>query len=98
MCNASDIFAGRTLRKPIDDTVSDPKHNVAQSDVSQLYRYGRKFGCHSVALIYPKTPQFQSPLRHEFDDAVGEPLTLWCFPFDMHQPSHSVEAITEKTR
>ena len=84
--------------KKIDNTVSDPKHNVAQSDVYQLYSYGRKFGCHSVALIYPKTPQFQSPLRYEFDDAVGQPLTLSCFPFDVLQPSASVRAIIEKVR
>ena len=64
----------------------------------QLYSYGRKFGCRSVALIYPKTPQFQSPLRYEFNDAVGQPLTLWCFPFDVLQPSASVRAIIEKVR
>ena len=84
--------------KKIDDTISDPKHSVAQADVYQLYSYGRKFGCHSVALIYPKTPQFQSPLRYEFDDAVGQPLTLWCFPFNVLQPSASVRAIIEKVR
>ena len=85
--------------KKIDGTVSDPKHDVAQSDVYQLYSYGRKFGCRKVALVYPRTQQFQSPLRYQFDDKVcGQPLDLWCFPFDVLQPSDSVCAIIETIR
>ena len=77
--------------KKIDGTVRDPKHDVAQGDVYQIYSYGRRFGCRTVALIYPRTQQFQSPLRYQFDDKVcGQPLDLWCFPFDVLQPSHSV--------
>ena len=83
--------------KKIDGTVSNPKHDVAQGDVYQLYSYGRKFGCRTVALIYPRTQQFQSPLRYQFNDKVcGQPLDLWCFPFDVLQPSASVRAIIEK--
>ena len=83
--------------KKIDGTVSDPKHNVAQSDIYQLYSYGRKFGCCTVALIYPRTQQFQSPLRYQFDDKVcGQPLDLWCFPFDVLEPSRSVRHMIEE--
>ena len=71
-------------------------HKVAPSDIYQLYSYGRKFGCGNVALIYPKTGQFQRRLRYEFDDAVGQPLTLWCFPFDVREPSQSVKGITDE--
>ena len=100
------LMHGKTVRfvldakwKKIDGTSSDPKHDVVQADVYQLYSYGRKFGCHSVALIYPKTRQFQSPLRYQFDDeVVGQPLTLWCFPFDVRQPSHSVRDMIEELR
>ena len=73
----------------------DPKRDIAQSDVYQLYSYGRKFGCRTVALIYPKTTHFQKPLPYEFDDKVNnQPLTLWCFPFDVVQPEHSVACIS----
>ena len=80
--------------KKIGGTGSGQTHEIAQSDIYQLYSYGRKFGCRNVALIYPKTPQFRSPLRYQFEDAVGQPLTLWCFPFDVRQPRGSVKAIT----
>ena len=76
--------------------IEDPKRDIAQSDVYQLYSYGRKFGCRTVALLYPKTPQFNAPLHYEFADAVnGQPLALWCFPFDVVDPQHSVAGISD---
>ena len=74
--------------------IKDPKHDVAQSDIYQLYSYGRKYGCRTVALIYPRTAQFQHPLRYDFDDTVtSQPLSLWCFPFDVVRPRDSVQCI-----
>ena len=74
--------------------IKDPKHDVAQSDIYQLYSYGRKYGCRTVALIYPRTAQFRRPLRYDFDDKVtGQPLSLWCFPFDVVHPRDSVQCI-----
>ena len=71
--------------------IGDPKRDIAQSDVYQLYSYGRKFGCPAVALLYPKTPRFNMPLPYKFNDAVcGQPLTLWCIPFDVVDPVASV--------
>ena len=53
-----------------------------------------KFGCRTVALLYPKTPQFTTALRYEFEDAVhGSPLALWCFPFDVVDSGASVACI-----
>ena len=70
------------------------KHDIVQSDIYQLYSYGRKYGCRTVALIYPRTKEFQCPLRYEFDDSVrDQPLTLWRFPFDLEEPQHSVKRI-----
>ena len=75
-------------------TITDPKKHITQSDVYQLYSYGRKFGCRTVALIYPSTKEFQCPLRYEFNDTVrGQPLTLWCCPFDVVRPQDSVKCI-----
>ena len=39
-------------KKEVRNDGSDPKHGVVQDDIYQLYSYGRKFGCGSVALIY----------------------------------------------
>ena len=77
--------------------IDDPKDDIAQSDVYQLYSYGRKFGCPTVALLYPKTPQFNKPLRYEFNDAVrDQPLALWCFPFDVADSGTSVASIIDQ--
>ena len=79
--------------------IEDPKRHIAQSDVYQLYSYGRKYGCPAVALLYPKTPQFNKPLRYEFNDAVhDQPLALWCFPFDVVDPFASVASIMDELR
>lgn len=70
------------------------KHGANQGDIYQIYSYGRRFGCAAVALIYPKTAAFHSSLRYEFRDAIqGQPLTLFCFPFDVEQPDGSVHRI-----
>ena len=77
--------------------IEDPTGDIAQADVYQLYSYGRKYGCPAVALLYPKTPQFNKPLRYEFDDAVhDQPLALWCFPFDVVDPGASVASIMDE--
>ena len=80
--------------KAINGTSDDSTHDIAQSDIYQLYSYGRKYGCRTVALIYPRTAQFQHPLRYDFDDKVtSQPLSLWCFPFDVVHPRDSVRCI-----
>ena len=80
--------------KKINGDSKDPKHGISQDDVYQLYSYGRKFGCTKVALIYPKTRKFASPLRYEFQDEVaGQRLALLCIPFDVSQSKDSVAEI-----
>ena len=83
--------------KEIDGGGKDPKHGISQGDVYQLYSYGRKFGCATVALIYPRTAKFHSPLRYEFNDKVdGQKLELFCFPFDVVRPDESVREIMRR--
>ncbi len=83
--------------KKIDGNARDPKHGISQGDVYQLYGYGRKFGCAKVALLYPRTPDFDSPLRYEFNDRVpGQRLDLFCFPFDVLHPDESVREIMDQ--
>ena len=80
--------------KKTDGTSNDPKHGVSQDDIYQLYSYGRNYGCLTVALIFPQNQKFKSPLKYEFDDKVaGQPLTLFCFPFNVEEPKESVQTI-----
>ena len=84
-------------KKDVRNAGKDPKHGVIQDDIYQLYSYGRKFGCATVALIYPRTRTFDSPLRYEFKDKVaGQGLTLICFPFDVVRPEKSVREIMQR--
>ncbi len=83
--------------KTIDGDGKDSKHGISQDDVYQLYSYGRRFGSATVALIYPRTREFDSPLRYEFNDEVaGQGLELFCFPFDVMQPKESVRGIMRR--
>ena len=78
-----------TKWKRINGEGSDPKHGISQADMYQLFAYGKKYGCKQVALVYPKTEQFQKTLRYKFD----KELSLSCFPFDVTRPQGSVEEI-----
>ena len=78
-------------KKDINNDGNAPKRGVSQDDIYQLYSYGRKFGCGTVALIFPRTRVFNSPLRYEFQDSVDAlRLTLFCLPLDVMRPKESV--------
>ena len=79
--------------KRINEDDSDRKHGISQADMYQLFAYGKKYGCKQVALVYPKTEQFQDmdKLRYKFD----EELSLACFPFDVTKPKESVREIID---
>ena len=58
------------------------KYGLNQSDFYQLYAYGQKYleGTGCLALIYPRTEQFEAPLApFQFD----ERLALEVLPFDL---------------
>ena len=78
-----------TKWKRIDENSSDRKPNIIQSDMYQLYSYGKKYGCGKVALIYPRTKNFKEPFHYCFDEG----LSLFCFPFDVENPKESVGKI-----
>lgn len=52
----------------------------------QLYAYGKRYGCRTVALAYPRSPGFTSPLTYGFFDG----LRLACLPFEVTRPEASV--------
>ena len=67
------------------------KRGIVQADMYQLYAYGKRYGCRTVALVYPRTDDFDVPLRFVFDDD----LTLLGLPFDVSQPELSVHRCLE---
>ena len=91
MFNNKAKFILDTKWKRINEDDSDRKHGIIQADMYQLFAYGKKYGCKQVALVYPKTEQFQDmdKLRYRFD----EELLLTCFPFDVAEPEKSVREI-----
>ena len=80
-----------TKWKRIDEQANDPKRDITQSDMYQLYSYGKKYNCEKVALIYPRTDKFKEHFHYCFD----EELSLFCFPFDVANPEDSVKEIMD---
>lgn len=79
------------------DKEDSPKHGIIQDDMYQLYSYGAQYRCKTVALIYPRTKDFTSPLEYKFGPDFDNPsLKLFCFPFDVEKPEESIKEIVEK--
>ena len=93
MFNNKAKFILDTKWKRINEDDSNRKHGIIQADMYQLFAYGKKYGCKQVALVYPKTKQFQDmdKLCYRFD----EELSLACFPFDVTEPEESVRKIID---
>ena len=81
-----------TKWKRINAEDGDLKRGVNQADMYQMFVYGKKYGCRKVALVYPKTDQFDKPLYYKFDDQ----LSLTCFPFDVTESERSVREIIQQ--
>ena len=73
--------------KEIDASKPDKNYGIAQSDLYQLYAYGKRYKCRKLALIYPQTRNFKAPLTYRLVDE----LTLICLPFDVTSPEKSVQ-------
>ena len=62
-------------------------YGITQSDLYQLYAYGKRYKCRKLALVYPQTRKFNAPLTYRLVDE----LTLLCLPFDVTSPKNSVQ-------
>ena len=86
--------------KRLNEGKKDSKHGISQADMYQLYSYGAQYHCKKVALVYPKTKDFTSPLEYKFGpDFKDASMKLFCFPFDVENPEKtegSVKEIVEK--
>ena len=78
-----------TKWKRINAEDGDLKLGIHQADMYQMFVYGKKYECEKVALVYPKTKEFDKAKEFSFD----EDLSLVCVPFDVTKPECSVRDI-----
>jgi len=75
--NVSHCWVADTKWKLIDDR--EVRHGISQSDMYQLYAYGKKYdNCQGLFLIYPKSGHFNEDKLFSFEKG----LNLICTPFD----------------
>ena len=77
--------------KKVDANSENPKHEIVESDLYQLYAHAALNDCNAMALIYPRNARFESTLRYRFFDGSA----LLAVPFDVTQPQESVSQIIE---
>ncbi|GAB6014227.1 MAG: hypothetical protein Lm2023SU_05780 [Serratia ureilytica] len=60
-----------------------PLYGVAQSDLYQMFAYGRKYlgGSGDMYFIYPAHEDFNHPVRQHF--AFSDTLRLWVVPYQI---------------
>jgi 5-methylcytosine-specific restriction enzyme subunit McrC len=76
-----------TKWKLLDESQEKTNYNISQSDMYQLYAYGKKYGLNNslsiepkLVLLYPSNPNFQKPI----EDFIYEgDLVLRVLPFDL---------------
>ena len=78
-----------TKWKVLDRTNTRDNFQISQSDLYQLYTYGKQYSSKTLVLIYPMSPIFKEPLSFEYAD--GPPLI--CFPFDVDDAKTSVDRL-----
>lgn len=75
-----------TKWKIIDQSLNNKNYNISQSDMYQLYAYGKKYTRNKVphlVLLYPSNPKFTSKLQNFVYE--GD-LKLEVVPFDFNAP------------
>ena len=71
-------------------TISD----VHGSDLYQIYAYGKRYKCQTVALVYPRNSTFIRPCNFQFFDG----LKLVLLPFDVSSPAGSQRSVQRALR
>jgi 5-methylcytosine-specific restriction enzyme subunit McrC len=91
-----------TKWKLLDESKENKNYNISQSDMYQLYAYGKKYGLNNslliepkLVLLYPSNPNFQKPL----EDFIYEgDLKLSVIPFDLKKSLNIIEEKAEVVR
>lgn len=76
----NDTFIFDTKWKMIDATKSKQNYGIEQTDLYQMYAYGKKYNAQQLFLIYPSNENFQAPLQ-VFD--YESDMRLQIIPFDL---------------
>ncbi len=80
--------------KPIGNRGSSLIPGIDSHDLYQIYAYGKLYECHAVALVYPRSGGFTSPVTVQFFDD----LKLVCQPFDVTSPESGVRCALRMLR
>ena len=76
------IIVADTKWKMINQHMSQSNYNISQADMYQLYAYGKKYqaknGSVRLALIYPHSESFYTPLSFKYE----EDLPIGAIPYD----------------
>lgn len=91
-----------TKWKLLDESQEKKNYNISQSDMYQLYAYGKKYGLGNsltkepkLVLLYPSNPNFQNPL----DEFIYEgELVLNVIPFDLKKSLSKIDEQKELTK
>jgi 5-methylcytosine-specific restriction enzyme subunit McrC len=67
-------------KQTYDNDIEDNKKGISQSDMYQLFAYGKKYQVNKVVLIYPKWDNFNDSFNFKLDD---DDLTLEVCPFEL---------------
>jgi 5-methylcytosine-specific restriction enzyme subunit McrC len=78
--NEEKIVVFDTKWKLIDASKSKQNYGIEQSDLYQMYAYGKKYAAQQLFLIYPANENFKTPLQ-VFD--YEENMRLQVLPFDL---------------
>jgi len=89
--DSKECFIADTKWKVID--ANEINKGISQSDMYQLYAYGKKYQnekdtCCGLFLIYPQSPKFIKEIENEFAFDFEEGLRLHCLSFDCDIGSH----------
>ncbi len=74
-----DNIIGDTKWKLIDSENRKDKYDISQSDMYQMYAYGKKYKTEEIWLIYPKSESFTESMEIEFKFEANLHLKVLCF-------------------
>ncbi|WP_167616959.1 McrC family protein [Maribellus sediminis] len=92
------IVVADTKWKIIDETLPHLNYNISQSDMYQLYAYGKKYQLENkpvhLVLIYPQHENFNKPLHFEYENM----LQINVLPYEFDNEESSISFISHLER
>lgn len=80
--NSDAVFVADTKWKRLDQTDRKNKYSISQTDMYQLFAYGKKYSINNLYLLYPSSSTFDMPLpKFSYDES----LSLYALPFDVER-------------